>query len=476
MKDPTQPSKEPSKPPAGLKWRSHPTFILTTVAMGLFGDLFLYNLIIPVLPFMLEDGLDIPPSQRQSCTSLMLAVYAGSNVVCCPLTGYLAEKLPTRRASFLLAQCCLFVATIMLFLGRSIAVLMVARALQGMSTAFVWTNGLSMCIETVGVLSMGKTMGVIFSVIAVASPSAPVIGGMLYRGAGLEAVMAVAVAVIGIDFVLRLLVIETKVAAKDFDKTGSFRRWTEAGVDPEQQPLLDRRKPDNAQTNSSDKNPQSAWVRALVLCLTDKIMLTALLGSLMQATLMGTFDSTIAVVAHELFDFDAFQAGIMFLPMGITNIISGPIVGWLIDRHGTRLAAVLSFGLLVPVLLLLRFVHTGGLSQILFYAGLLTLAGFGLAGSGTPSIVEVGAVVDRYQKANPELFGERGPYAMVYGMNGMVFNAGLGIGPELAAGLKEWIGFGNMNLVLAIASGSTACLCYCHLGGKPEAWTETARN
>lgn len=160
MKSASKPNIEPSKLPAGLKWRSHPNFILTTVAMGLFGDFFLYNLIIPILPFMLEHGLDIPPSQVQSYTSLMLAVYAGSNVVCCPLTGYLADKLSTRRASFLLAQGCLFGATILLFLGRSVAVLMVARALQGMSTAFVWTNALAMCIETVGVPSMGQTMGV----------------------------------------------------------------------------------------------------------------------------------------------------------------------------------------------------------------------------------------------------------------------------------------------------------------------------
>lgn len=106
------------------------------------------------------------------------------------------------------------------------------------------------------------------------------------------------------------------------------------------------------------------------------------------------------------------------------------------------------------------------------YVTLLTLSSIGLAGSGTSSIVEAGAVIDRYHRANPGFFGENGPYAMVYGMNGMVFNAGLTIGPEIAAALKESIGYGNMNLVLAGLSGLTACLCFFYLGGRP--WRRTA--
>ncbi|KAK4494461.1 hypothetical protein PRZ48_014759 [Zasmidium cellare] len=440
--------------------------------MGLFSDLFLYSLIIPVVPFMLEDDLNLQPSEIQRYTSAMLAVYAGSNIVCCPVAGVLADRLSTRRAPFLLALCCLASGTIMLFLGKSIAILMLARVLQGVSTAFVWTIGLAMCIETVGIQSMGKTMGTITSVIAVGSLSAPFIGGILYQRTGLAGVMSVAIAVIAFDFTLRLLVIEKNQCIVDADKAYGRNAIED---DPEHQPLLKEAKAEDA-CFKLPRHP-SRMVRAFPLlpCLANPSLLTALLGSLMQAILMGSFDSTIAVVAHELFDFDAFQAGVLFLPVGITNILCGPLIGWLIDRRGTKSAAVSSFGVLVPVLLLLRLVHTGGLLQILLYAGLLTLTGVGLAGSGTPSIVEVGAVIERYHKANPDFFGEKGPYAMVYGMNGMIFNAGLTIGPELAGGLKEAVGYGNMNTVLAVLSGITACLCYFYLGGKPRAGPETTR-
>lgn len=61
-----------------------------------------------------------------------------------------------------------------------------------------------------------------------------------------------------------------------------------------------------------------------------------------------------------------------------------------------------------------------------------------------------------------------GPYAQLYGLNSMVFSAGLTLGPELAGELKQAIGYGNMNLVLAVICAVTAVLCFVYIGGKPR--------
>ena len=82
-------------------------------------------------------------------------------------------------------------------------------------------------------------------------------------------------------------------------------------------------------------------------------------------------------------------------------------------------------------------------------------------------MVEAGAVVEKYHKANPGFFGGEGPYAQLYGLQSMVFSAGLAIGPELAGQLREAIGYGNMNAVLAGLCGVTAVLCFVFLGGRP---------
>lgn len=147
--------------PAGLKWRSNTLFILATIGIGLYTDLFLYSLIVPVLPFMLEDRAGIPPDQTQTYVSLMLATYAGASVVFSPIAGIMADKVSTRQAPFLLGLTALLGATALLFLGRTVEVLLLARILQGMSSAVVWSIGLALIIETVGAENLGKTIGTV---------------------------------------------------------------------------------------------------------------------------------------------------------------------------------------------------------------------------------------------------------------------------------------------------------------------------
>ena len=148
-----------SEPPAGLQWRSNTLFILSTVAVGLFTDLFLYGLIVPVLPFMLENRAGVSPEYTQRYTSAMLAAYAGASVFFSPIAGVLADKVSTRQAPFLLGLTSLLAATILLFVGKTVGILLFARVLQGISSGFVWTIGLALCIETVGPENLGKTIG-----------------------------------------------------------------------------------------------------------------------------------------------------------------------------------------------------------------------------------------------------------------------------------------------------------------------------
>lgn len=145
--------------PLGLAWRSNTLFIVSTVGIGLFTDLFLYGLIVPILPFMLRDRVNLPEDQIQSYVSALLAAYAGASVCSSPPAGIIADRVPTRQAPFLVGLVALLAATLMLFLGQSIPVLILARVLQGVSGAVVWTIGLALLLDTVGPENLGKTIG-----------------------------------------------------------------------------------------------------------------------------------------------------------------------------------------------------------------------------------------------------------------------------------------------------------------------------
>ena len=145
--------------PIGLRWRSSTFFIVSTVGIGLFTDLFLYGLVVPILPFILRDRVQLQPDQIQSHVSALLAAYAGASVLFSLPAGIIADKLPTRQLPFLTGLAALLLATLLLFLGQNVAVLVVARILQGISAAVVWTVGLALVLDTVGPDNLGKTIG-----------------------------------------------------------------------------------------------------------------------------------------------------------------------------------------------------------------------------------------------------------------------------------------------------------------------------
>ena len=127
-------SPDSANPPRGLKWRSHTLFITTAVGTAAFTDLFLYGLIVPVLPFLLRDRIDTPEPQIQGATSMLLAVYAAASCVSSPVAGVLADRFASsRQLPFAISLGMLVVATGMFAVGRSVGVLVVARVLQGAS-------------------------------------------------------------------------------------------------------------------------------------------------------------------------------------------------------------------------------------------------------------------------------------------------------------------------------------------------------
>ncbi|KAL0262656.1 hypothetical protein SLS55_001626 [Diplodia seriata] len=434
--------------------------------MGIFTDMVLYCLIVPVLPFLLQDRLHLPADQIQSQVSNLLAVYAGASVVSSPIT-----------ATFLLA------------IGQTITALVVARFLQGLSAAVVWVVGLALLVETVGSDNMGAVIGSlqIYSLMTVGGLISPVLGGILYRKTGYAGVFGVSIAIVIIDFIMRLLVIERKVAvqyeqhetgtAKPPYGPGSMSRETAPfpiNDTNENTPLLGRQNPNPdpryrlSAKHLSKKSFLARHMPVLIL-LSNTRLLTALLVGFIQALLMGTFDSTIPVAAKEYYGFNSLRAGLLFLSLGCFDLFIGPLAGWAVDRFSPRVVAVLGYAWLTPVLSLFQsLARPGGGHEIAVFCVLLSLCGVGVAIVNAPSLVEAGLVVDAYHKANPELFGARGPHAQLYGLNSMIWNLGLAVGPLLAGWLKLWLGYGNMMAVMAGLCGITAVLSFFFMGRKGD--------
>ena len=314
-----------------------------------------------------------------------------------------------------------------------------------------------------------------FGFISVGELAAPVLGGVLYEKAGYTGVFVLGCGLLAIDFLMRLLLIEKRTAA-------SYKgdNQAEAGPGPE---VADEGSEEDSNASEEDplirKKEEQAykvppnhpkWIRSfpVIYCLKNPGLLSAFLLTGVQATLLSTFDATIPTVAQQLYNFESLNAGLLFIALSVPYLVLGPIAGWTVDRYGTKPAALIGYLYLFPTLILLRLVRPGGTSEVVKYCALLALCGLGLGVIGASPVVEASNVVQRYHKANPTFFGHQGPYAQLYGLNSMIFSAGLTVGPLASGALKDKIGYGNMNLVLAGVCLIVAILSYIFVGGKPR--------
>ena len=247
---------------------------------------------------------------------------------------------------------------------------------------------------------------------------------------------------------------------------------SEAGSESdENEPLL----PDGARSQkdlSAYKvaEPSSWLMKKMPILVTfkDSALLTAVYIGTVQAFLLGCYDSTIPLVALEYYGFDSLKSGLLFLALGVPGMISGPLAGRATDKYGARIVGVVGYLYLIPTHILLRVPQPGGTHQVVVFAIILAFASIGNSIIDSPSLVQAGLVVERYHKANPTLFGETGPYAQLYGINSMLFSLGFTLGPLVAGSLKDSIGYGNMNAVMAGLCASAALLSWMYLGTEPR--------
>ncbi|MCJ1257549.1 hypothetical protein MMC24_005375 [Lignoscripta atroalba] len=304
----------------------------------------------------------------------------------------------------------------MLCVGSSIAVLVVGRVLQGISAAIVWTVGLALLVDTVGQQGIGQVVGYVSIAMSVAILLAPLLGGIVYAKGGYYSVYYMAFALIVLDILLRLALVEKKVARKwihdraleQCTPAPPFKIETSALSTP----------PSNTATCSPSEAPVASRASRLppvVTLLASRRLLSALWGCLVEAGLLSACEAVLPLRVNALFGWGSIGAGLLFLALIIPSFIA-PLVGHISDKYGPRWLTFFGFLLSCPSLVLLRLVDHGGIRQIVLLCALLALLGTTLAMVMTPLIAEITYVVEDKEKKEPGKFGERGAYAQAYAL------------------------------------------------------------
>lgn len=458
-----------SQAPFALNLRSSTTFILFVVGFSLFTDFFLYGIIVPVLPFAIKERLGLPDLNVQQTIGILLAAEAISSVIFSPLAGLIAD-FGNSQWAFLSGLAALLASTGLLCFGRTLTLLVLARILQGLSAAVVWTVGLALIIDTVGPYQLGRVFGTMHSIISMGSLAAPSLGGILYDRFGYYSIYIVSAIVLVFDIFLRIFMIEKSTARKFVESDGN-----KSTNDSDERTLLlptpppSHSEPDGNLDLSEDQPPTSLLARYFPLStvMTDRGLMACMIVCFTQATLLSSFDATVPLHARASFGLGSLGSGLLFCVLQLAFLLSGPLFGWWADLRGGRIPIVMGSLGLVPLLILLGLPTSQG-NGLVFYGISLGLIGISLSAIGGPSFVEANLIVQTHFEAYPHRFGERGPYGQLYAINNIMFGLGMTAGPILSSWLVDSFNYQVAMSFWSIEALLTAIICLCWLKPWPE--------
>lgn len=347
-------------------------------------------------------------------------------------------------------------STILLCLCTSIPMLIIARVLQGFSSGMTWTVGLALIIDSVDPKKIGKELAWTSIAHSLAIFSGPILGGVIYNHAGYYAVYALCFAILGVDIVLRLIIIEKKEAKRyerEIDQHASSTVATGTG----NLPMANT----NTFSTSSRRAQKTSLLGGLASLLRKPRLLAAMLGTAVEGIVQTGFDSTLPLVVAETFGWDSTGAGLVFLPIVIPMFLA-PVVGALGDRYGPKWLCTIGFLFITPFSICLRFVTTNTIEQKVTLCALLACIGVGLALVFSPLTAEMSWAVEEDADGDENSVP---PYAQSYGLFNVAFSTGAIVGPLVGGAVREHYGFGAVGWVFGLITFVTAIVQALWIGG-----------
>lgn len=156
MIDPDLPVPYTSKPPRWLQFRSSTQYICYTAFVATFTDGFLYGAIVPVIPFSLVDRSGVPEHTVQIWLTVFLVTFGLSMTIGALIAAWGLGRVTSRKTPTLTGLGVAFAATVLFWFGRAPWLLVIARALQGLSTPLINTTSLALVADSVGRDQIGR--------------------------------------------------------------------------------------------------------------------------------------------------------------------------------------------------------------------------------------------------------------------------------------------------------------------------------
>ncbi|KAK0097696.1 hypothetical protein PV326_014404 [Microctonus aethiopoides] len=402
--------------------KSQRTLILVIVSIALLLDNMLYMVIVPIIPDYLkyvgafdEDetvsmNTTGPPSHhgQDSATGVLFASKAIVQLMVNPFSGALIDRIGY-DIPMMIGLCIMFLSTAVFACGRSYSVLFFARSLQGVGSAFADTSGLAMIADRfTEEAERSKALGIALAFISFGCLVAPPFGGALYQFAGKEMPFLILAFVSLADGFMLLLVMK---------------------------PIKEQLR----ELNEMHTRERVATVPIWRLFMDPYIAVCA--GALMMSNVALAFlEPTISLWMEDHITKDNWKMGMIWLPAFFPHVFGVmitvkmakqyPQYQWLMAAGGLALEGLCCF--IIPFSTSYKFL-------------MIPICGicFGIALIDTALLPTLGYLVDvRYVSV----------YGSIYAIADISYSIAYAVGPIIAGGVVEAIGFTALNVGIAFSN------------------------
>lgn len=401
----------------------------------------------------------------------MLSTYSAA-------AGWFIDRVGTRRLPFLLCLVCLAGSTALLAIGTNIGLWVAGRLLQGVSAGMLWVVCLALLSDTAGQAGIGQAVGIIGIPMSLGPIIGPLLGGVIYAHGGYRSVFGLMFALLAIDAVLRLIMIEKKVAQKWFGAESVQPDPTDVLPEPDLPTSLTPC-PESFDTSSTLKEiGVQTTIEAtpsrhilyyklppILRLLLSFRMLVALTGGLLQSALNVALDSTLTLTVEALFGWQQTGQGLIFITILVPSLLQ-PVFGAMTDRYqqGRRVLGAGGCLLATPAYVLLRLVTQNTLGQKALLCVLLVIIGLAMAIAMPAIIAEISATVTDTEKNDPQAI-KGTVLATAWSLVNAAYAAGCMIGPLFAGLIRNSAGWQTTTWCLGLLSGVTGVFLLLFLGG-----------
>ncbi|KAG9508692.1 Vesicular acetylcholine transporter [Fragariocoptes setiger] len=488
--------------------------ILVIVCCALLLDNMLYMVIVPIIPDYLRStgawetyaegaryvrrntssgaykwervGGTVVYEGEESAVGFLFASKAMVQLLVNPFSGAIIDRIGY-EVPMMIGLVVMFFSTIVFACGRTYSILFLARSLQGVGSAFADTSGLAMIADRFTEESeRQRALGIALAFISFGSLVAPPFGAVLYQTAGKEVPFIILSLVCLIDAALLLLVTQPGTLTSfgltlmgqpqrqsvPMTSVNTSSTTSNAMQQQQQRPplrsatvdVVDRRKgvtDNDDELGNSEADVKSKLQRQKsisrrqsltasgtpvkgtpIYVLLKDPYIACCAGALVMANVSLAFlEPTISIWMQDtMADIEEWQIGVVWLPAFMPHVLGVyctirladkyPKYQWLIAAIGLALEGLSSF--LVPFC-------TSFWSLIIPISGIC----FGIALVDTAILPTLGFLVDtRYVSV----------YGSIYAIADISYSLSYTVGPIIAGGIVEAIGFTALNVLIAVTN------------------------